>query len=217
MEDIEFSQPAGDQSAVVRQCLDRVGVINDREEWVAMLTEWIDDIRETPIDGFRLADIDRSRRLDEMEFHFPLATETDVFAILQSAGYCRGRFFSRASSTGLMTGMIDLVFEHDGRYWLADYKSNHLGNDPAHYDPERIAAAIDHHLYDLQYLIYTVALDRYLAGRINDYDYESHFGGVAYLFLRGMHKQGGEGVFVDRPSPELVRKLAQALRGRTAA
>lgn len=217
LEDLDFTAPAGDQPAIVNQCLDRVGLTGDRDQWMAMLIEWLEDIRETPIDDFRLADIDRSRRLDEMEFHFPLATEQDVFAILQSAGYCRGHLLLPGQLRGLMTGMIDLVVEHEGRYWLADYKSNHLGNELAHYDARHLAAAIDHHLYDLQYLIYTVALDRYLAGRISDYDYESHFGGVAYLFLRGMHKDGGEGVFVDRPSPELVRELAQALRGSHAA
>lgn len=103
-----------------------------------------------------------------------------------------------------MIGFIDLVFEHQGRYYLADYKSNRLDG----YGPANLRAAMAAHRYDLQYLIYTVALHRYLGQRLRGYDYERHFGGVYYLFPRGMSPQGGNGgIFFDRPGFALIEGL----------
>jgi exodeoxyribonuclease V beta subunit len=63
----------------------------------------------------------------------------------------------------------------------------------------------DHHYY-LQYHLYLAALHRYLAYRVPDYDYDTHFGGVYYLFIRGMSKETGYrfGVFRDRPVRGMV-------------
>jgi exodeoxyribonuclease V beta subunit len=73
---------------------------------------------------------------------------------------------------------------------------------------------IDHD-YVLQYLIYSIALDRHLVQSISDYNYDKHFGGVYYLFLRGLAEthEPGCGVFFDRPSAEVIRG-ASALLGR---
>jgi exodeoxyribonuclease V beta subunit len=91
---------------------------------------------------------------------------------------------------------------------LADYKSNHLGSHAEDYCPERLDAAMLEHRYDLQYLIYTVALRRFLARRIHDYSYERHFGGAFYLFLRGMRPDsGGAGVHAVKPPLALIEGL----------
>ncbi len=110
---------------------------------------------------------------------------------------------------GYMKGFIDLVFEADGRFYLVDYKSNWLGAEPAAYRRSRLDEAMARESYVLQYLIYIVALHRYLRLRLPDYDYERHFGGVFYLFLRGMDPALGSdcGVFRDRPSLALVEAL----------
>lgn len=81
------------------------------------------------------------------------------------------------------------MFRHEGRYYLLDYKSNWLGEDSSVYTQQAMAAAMQAHRYDLQYQLYTLALHRYLRHRIADYDYEHHFGGVIYLFLRGVDKE----------------------------
>jgi exodeoxyribonuclease V beta subunit len=115
---------------------------------------------------------------------------------------------------GVLKGYIDLVFEYQGRFYLADYKSNWLGHGPADYARPALWAAIAEHRYDLQYLVYTVALHRYLRQRLPDYDYARHFGGVYYLFLRGMAPDHGTaGIWYDCPAPERVAALEAALCG----
>ncbi len=114
----------------------------------------------------------------------------------------------------MMTGLIDLVVRHENRYYVIDYKSNHLGNSLQDYSPIALQQAVTQHHYDLQYLIYTVALHRYLSQRLPNYQYASHFGGVGYLFLRGMHKDRIQsGVFFDRPEASLIQQLDQIFGG----
>ena len=112
-----------------------------------------------------------------------------------------------------MKGFIDLVFERDGRFYLADWKSNFLGPDLEAYGQAALREAMIRELYVLQYHLYAVALDRYLAFRIPEYQYGTHFGGVYYLFLRGISPQHGSeyGVFCDRPSEALIRELSRCL------
>jgi ATP-dependent exoDNAse (exonuclease V) beta subunit len=114
---------------------------------------------------------------------------------------------------GFLKGFMDLVFAFEGRYFILDWKSNRLGNRLADYSQEAMGRAIRHSLYDLQYHLYTVALDRFLRVRLPDYDYEKHFGGVIYVFLRGVTQDDPTlGVFRDRPSAETIQRLKQAMR-----
>ncbi|MDH5360665.1 MAG: exodeoxyribonuclease V subunit beta, partial [Gammaproteobacteria bacterium] len=114
-----------------------------------------------------------------------------------------------APVSGIMRGFIDLTFEFEGRYYIADYKSNWLGFQLDDYRREHLARVIREHRYDLQYLIYTLALHRFLKANLADYDYERHFGGVYYLFLRGLSPAEGanSGVFYDRPELALIERL----------
>jgi exodeoxyribonuclease V beta subunit len=108
-----------------------------------------------------------------------------------------------------MKGFIDLVFKAHGRFYVLDYKSNWLGEELSDYASEQLAQAMADSDYTLQYLIYTVALHRYLRCRIPDYDYDTHFGGVFYLFLRGIDPKSGQdtGIYRDRLSKELIESL----------
>lgn len=114
---------------------------------------------------------------------------------------------------GMMRGFMDMVFEHDGTFYLLDWKSNHLGNRPEDYTREKLGRAMEKHLYPLQYLLYTVALNRYLSLRVRGYDYERHFGGVLYVFLRGIDpgSSGETGMFRDVPPAGMVRELTELL------
>jgi exodeoxyribonuclease V beta subunit len=116
-----------------------------------------------------------------------------------------------ATFRGIVNGVIDLVFAYRGRYFIADYKSNFLGGRFDDYDAAKLGAAVRERRYDLQYLLYTLALHRYLGRRLPGYDYERHFGGVLYLFLRAMRPETGPrcGVFFDRPAPEVIATLDQ--------
>jgi exodeoxyribonuclease V beta subunit len=117
-----------------------------------------------------------------------------------------------------MKGFVDLVFEHRGRYYLADWKTNWLGPTPEHYTAERIAAEMRKHHYDLQYYVYAVALHRHLASRVPGYDCERHLGGVYYFFVRGMTPATGmqRGVFFDRPAAATIATLDELFAGRAS-
>jgi exodeoxyribonuclease V beta subunit len=112
-----------------------------------------------------------------------------------------------------MKGFIDLAFEHRGRYYLVDWKSNRRGAALENYHRDRLGAVMGEHFYQLQYHIYTLAFHQYLRRRVPGYDYGRDFGGVCYVFLRGVNCAGGPqyGLFVDRPAPLLVHALGKAL------
>jgi exodeoxyribonuclease V beta subunit len=183
--------------------------------WQGTLERLIGDVLDTPLDGEALClrGIERAQRRDELEFYFPLRhIEPATLNRLLDADDLPALRFDPVE--GVLKGYIDLVFEWQGRFYLADYKSNWLGHGPADYARPALRAAIAEHRYDLQYLVYTVALHRYLRRRLPDYDYARHFGGVYYLFLRGMAPgQGAAGIWYDRPAPDLVAALETALCG----
>ena len=181
----------------------------------ADLLQWLPRVLRTPLDahGLRLADIDSSRRLNELAFDFSTAG-VDIAALdavlAQRAGQPLPGLGAR-SFRGIVNGIIDLVFEHRGRYYLADYKSNYLGPTFADYHQDALGEAMLAHRYDLQAALYTLALHRYLGTRIRSYDYARHFGGAFYLFLRGMRPDGeaGCGVYLDRLPLALLQRLDQ--------
>jgi exodeoxyribonuclease V beta subunit len=107
---------------------------------------------------------------------------------------------------GMLKGFIDLVFEHEGRWYVADYKSNWLGRDADAYTVAAMRESVLQSRYDLQYAIYTLALHRQLQARLPAYDYARHMGGVLYLYLRGVDG-AGHGVHVERLPFALVDAL----------
>ncbi|HAS50454.1 MAG TPA: hypothetical protein DCS21_01350 [Gammaproteobacteria bacterium] len=191
----------------------------DAEIWTPTVADWVERVLATPLDGngLQLGTVTLDRRINEMEFYYPIANlrVEALRRLLERYGYAVDPFremidrLQFSPLRGYMKGFIDLVFEADGRFYLVDYKSNWLGPEPAAYQPERLAEAMAREAYVLQYLIYTVALHRYLRLRVADYHYEQHFGGVFYLFLRGMDPARGAacGIFQDRPALALVTAL----------
>ena len=110
-----------------------------------------------------------------------------------------------------MTGSIDLLFKHDERYYIVDYKSNYLGMGLEPYAPSRLERAMKDHDYDLQYAIYAIALEKYLALRHPGESFRERFGGVLYLFLRGMSHQSNTGVFFCRPDPAAIVDVSKKI------
>ncbi|MFV0298603.1 MAG: PD-(D/E)XK nuclease family protein, partial [Hyphomicrobiaceae bacterium] len=218
-ERLDFSQIEDEErvDALVRRTLEGHGL--DPAEWTPVVTDLARRVVATPLnrDGLQLAGVTPDRRLNELEFSYPLAhLRADALRkVLERHGQTAGPFREMIESLefsplrGYMKGFIDLVFEAEGRFWLVDYKSNWLGAETVAYRRERLAAVMAREAYPLQYLIYTVALHRYLQWRLPDYDYSHHFGGIFYLFLRGMDPALGAdcGVFHDRPAPALVVAL----------
>jgi exodeoxyribonuclease V beta subunit len=109
---------------------------------------------------------------------------------------------------GMLTGFIDLVFEHDGRYWVLDYKSNGLPD----YQAATLNNAVLDKRYDVQYVLYLLALHRLLSSRLPNYDYERHIGGAVYVFLRGVQSEGA-GVHHMKPPYSLIQQLDLAFVG----
>ena len=96
---------------------------------------------------------------------------------------------------GMMHGFIDLIFERDGQFFVADYKSTYLGDQIEDYSVNAMQQNIFDNFYDLQYSLYSLALHRYLKIRLPNYQPEQHFGGVYYFYLRGMNAKTNAGVF----------------------
>lgn len=195
----------------------------DAERQRDTVVSWLQHIVNTPLDaaGFTLAQLSRQRRLDELPFDFAI-DRVSVSSLNQRVAQWAGVPLSPVSVEdfcGMITGIIDLVFEHNGRFYIADYKSNYLGSALADYAPEQLRQAIFDRRYDLQYLLYVLALHRYLRQRLRDYDYNQHMGGVYYLFLRGMRPTTGPrfGVYHDLPPLSLIAELDQQVLGHTSS
>lgn len=221
LEDLDPAADAAQRRRAANAALDRLGFFR-RRQWGAMLAEWLDDMLETPLHPLEttLEQVGKKDRLCEVEFHFPVENFAPAVQKMRRAGYLEsfapGPDFQPA---GIMTGLIDLAFRHDGRYYVLDYKSNHLGPSFEDYAADRLQREIERFHYDLQYLVYTVALHRWLKARSRDYDCERRLGGVFYLFLRGLRgKRGGAaGVYFHRLPPSLVQELDELLGAGPAA
>ncbi|QZA79958.1 exodeoxyribonuclease V subunit beta [Deefgea piscis] len=114
---------------------------------------------------------------------------------------------------GYLNGFVDLVFFWQGQYFIADYKSNFLGDRLSDYDPAALRDVMSDSHYYLQYLLYSCAWHRHMLARLGEkYDYERDFGGVLYLFIRGMSPEIANcGVWHDKPPLKLIEALNRAL------
>jgi len=158
----------------------------------------------------------------EMEFFLPLSglsgdRLTDLFAGLLSPNR-HGTFgevlagLHILETRGMLQGFMDMVFEHNGHYYIIDWKSNYLGNLQEDYCPDKLLEPMARHAYILQYHLYTLALDRLLRLRLPGYAYETHFGGAIYVFLRGVSADNMEcGIYHDRPAAEFIRRADRML------
>ncbi|WP_083882398.1 exodeoxyribonuclease V subunit beta [Photobacterium marinum] len=217
-EEIEFTEPV-DSEATRSKILELLRLENYDEEWLPVLQTMIRDVLSCNLDGdcLQLGRVQASSRLTEMEFMLPINV---LSAPLLNKVIARHDPLSAKAGelgfttvSGMLKGFIDLVFEHQGRYYVLDWKSNHLGDDPDVYRGDKLAHAMAEHRYDLQYQLYALALHRFLKSRKADYDYDTHFGGVYYLFLRGVRAEGDSGIFNARPSLELLTELETLIDG----
>jgi exodeoxyribonuclease V beta subunit len=220
-ENWSFEPTASDWPQLIHKTLKQYGIDDD---WSDVVDSWLVDVVKTPLDKnneLKLEAITTDKRLDEMAFYFPvnhltvkrLKTTLKPFYIEMPVLEKVLAQLSFNDLTGFMKGFIDLVFEFEGRFYIADYKSNWLGERPEDYNTESLNEAMVQHGYPLQYLIYSLALHRYLKIRMPDYDPEQHFGGIYYLFIRGMQPEWGQaGVYFDKPSSALLEALDNCMQ-----
>ena len=221
LEHLDFTQPVAKQwHKVLTPALSRGGFHAIEPE---PLCSWLQGVLATPLeegDFFCLQQLPNGDRIDEMAFYLPMGEiQADRLRALLS-DHLPSPTLRRAAARlnastvqGYLKGFVDLIFRRGGRYWVVDYKSNYLAASPAGYTEEAMTEAVAQAHYYLQYLLYTVALHRFLKLRLKDYDYDEHFGGVYYLFLRGMTPQTGPqcGIYRDRPSRAMIEALEQWL------
>lgn len=227
-EHLDFTRPVAQQTGehgrpLMERQLQRYGLPtgNDSDSALPLdaVADWLDEVLATPLaPGLRLADIPRAHTLRELDFHLPLpALRTRALVdALRRAGLPVPELGDQ-TIRGFLKGSIDLVFRHEGRWYVADYKSNRLGHDYTAFGPQGLALAMAHGGYHLQAALYAVALHRWLQSRLRDYDPAVHLGGVYYLFIRGMHPaQGAHGVHAWHPPLELLDTLSHILAAEEA-
>jgi exodeoxyribonuclease V beta subunit len=183
--------------------------------WVEPLQQWLLALIDKPLkldrEGQQNASLAQLTSLrPELEFWFESRNVSiQTLDKLVTDHTLNGADRPRAEANrfnGMLKGFIDLVFEHKGQYYVLDYKSNTLGEDDAAYTDQAMGQAILDKRYDLQYVLYLLALHRLLKARLPGYDYDQHIGGAVYLFLRGVNSPGG-GAFTDKPPRKLIEQL----------
>ncbi|HEV3431897.1 MAG TPA: exodeoxyribonuclease V subunit beta [Paraburkholderia sp.] len=206
--------------ARLRDMIARRCKVRGWDRWIETLTQWMLSFISTPLklpdfEGERvsplsLASLSRSAYMAEMEFwvaaHRVDTLELDAMVTSLTLDGADRPPLDATRLNGMLKGFIDLVFEHEGRYYVADYKSNWLGPDDASYTVEKMRSQILHSRYELQYALYLFALHRLLKSRLPDYDYDRHIGGAVYMFLRGGNSPG-QGLHCERPPRELIEGL----------
>ncbi|HWT34636.1 MAG TPA: PD-(D/E)XK nuclease family protein, partial [Paraburkholderia sp.] len=188
----------------------------------AMMQRLLADIVSTElVPGMTLASLDPKRRLNELEFLFSAASlDFSALRVLLARHGYPDVALEPGALRGFVKGFIDMIVEHQGRFWVIDWKSNHLGDTRDDYAAAPLDEAMASHAYHLQALLYTVALHRYLRLRLPGYAYETHIGGYLYLFVRGVRPDWRDdshaaGVHARRPDPALVVALDAMMDGDT--
>ena len=207
-----FAQVAG-SPALLRDAVARRCALRGWEAWIEPLCTWIQALLSLPLgpderDGFSLAGLDNW--VVEMEFwiavHEADLSAMDALVCRQTLGGASRPALQHGQLNGMLKGFIDLVAEYAGRYYVIDYKSNWLGPDDTAYSPAAMTEAVLGHRYELQYVLYLLALHRLLRLRLPDYDYDRHVGGAVYIFLRGAAAPS-RGVHVEKPPRALIEAL----------
>ncbi|MBT9495980.1 MAG: exodeoxyribonuclease V subunit beta [Zoogloea sp.] len=211
-----------DAPALLRDAIARRCAVRGWERWIDPLCAWLQDFLRQALGaahepGFALADLDTW--VAEMEFwvavHDVDLAALDALVCRHTLGGAERPPLQAGQLNGMLKGFIDLVVEHEGRYYVIDYKSNWLGPDDAAYTATAMAQEILAKRYELQYVLYLLALHRLLKLRLPDYDYEQHMGGALYLFLRGSQSPT-RGIHAERPPRELIESLDRLFARRTA-
>ena len=209
-----LESPEALRDLIARRC-----TVRGWEAWIEPLCDWLPRWLRTPWplpDAAPATLAGLAQPKSEMEFWMPVhrADARSIDALVQRhllPGQPRPPL-PPTQLAGMLKGFMDLVFEHDGRWWVADYKSNWLGPDDAAYGDSAIQASLLAHRYDVQAALYALALHRLLRSRLPGYDPDTHLGGALTVYLRGADAPG-HGIWAVRPPRELIEALDTLLRG----
>lgn len=203
------------QAEIERRCESK----NSPDYDPILVTEWIQALISRPFtlpngDSCSLGGLEHAKA--EMEFWFEV-NDLKVVELDQLINRLAPTPHPRPAAkelefNGMLKGFIDLTFEHQGRYYVLDYKSTFLGADDSAYSQEKMLLKTLEKRYDLQYMIYTLALHRYLRSRLPEYDYEQHVGGALVMYLRGINSETS-GILADRPPKALIEQMDRLFAG----
>lgn len=213
-ENIDFSKPES-WEAVVQKSIKRFmpGQSDEFENYTRQLLSHVFDAKiNTPKGDFSLNAVPAWKCLHELEFDFPVKLfRTRQLEILKKEGISIGNRYG-FEVEGIMNGKIDLFFEHQSKYYILDWKSNYLGSSVSDYAAEKVNEAMTENNYHLQYLIYSFAVKKYLESRLGStFDYQRDFGGVIYLFVRGMRAGQNTGIFYAKPSLNQIGQISRLM------
>jgi exodeoxyribonuclease V beta subunit len=210
LEEVDFANLAGAPEIVQRR-LRAYGI----EGFDEIVLENLRQLCALPLsagaDQFTLAGVPNESRMAELQFAFPVNSLTtaklaEVFALDELPLRIDRLQFQPVN--GFMNGFVDLIFEQGGRFYFADWKSNWLGSTTRAYKAAAITAEMHRNFYTLQLCLYSVALHRYLRVRKPGYDFDQHFGGAFYVFLRGIDPAWpANGVYFQRPRRDFIENL----------
>ncbi len=233
LEKIDFCSPEEHLHSLTLDALGAYGLGRDPESldsYAQWTEQMIRNVLSAPLSDaegtvFTLSDIPRSRRLSELEFHYSFHQAFDTVELRRILNARLSGLFPaddpapgafQSFTGGFLNGVIDLLFEHNGRYYLADWKSNSLNGVLKNFEPDGLKRAMRRNDYFLQYLIYSVALLKFLrmknGGAIDEPEFRSRFGGVFYFFLRGIDPAfPGRGIFYHQVPFALLEELEKLI------
>lgn len=216
-----------DDAAIKTKVAEKLILYGFDISWQETVFDMIKKVLSVPLHPDRkdltLSVIPESNKVSELEFYFPLQTLSseklkNIFLTYGDENLPKEfpeqiEHLLFAPARGFMRGFIDLIFRFQDSFYVIDWKSNFLGTNVEDYHREKLATVMSEEYYHLQYLLYTVALDKYLSKQVSNYHYKKHFGGVFYLFLRGIDPEKGSafGIYRSRPSEKLIHGLSQNL------
>lgn len=209
LENLDFTDLTNLSGLVTRQL--RVASLSP-DRWAEIVADCLRKVISVPLSaGFSLGQIAPRACLRELEFYLPVERleRTALRGLLENEELERLHF---DPCRGWLKGFIDLVFQHGDRFYIVDWKSNHLGEAETAYEQAGLALSMASHHYTLQLRLYTVALHRYLTLRLPGYDYDRHFGGAYYVFLRGVDPAHPErGIYFERPDKDRIIDFSHTL------
>ncbi len=197
-----------DHTSIIKKVLEQYQI---DDKWKAVTEKMIRNVISAKIPGLNLANVKKQEQLREMEFHFKAKQPSleNILEIIRNDGASQQS--KKNDVKHFLTGFIDLIVRQNGKFYIVDYKSNYLGDTLDDYSSENLKEEIYNASYDVQYHLYTVALLKYLKSRMKEFNYQRDFGGVAYLFVRGMREGQGSGVWFHKPDEAVIRNLTDEL------
>jgi exodeoxyribonuclease V beta subunit len=174
-----------------------------KEPWFERGTEMVFNAMTTEIAvsaGMVVGPLYRCRSVREMEFVYPIPEATHPLLAAPAAGAWN-------VERGYLKGFVDFVFDSGGLVYFADWKSDQLPS----YEPAAIQSHVQLH-YGIQARIYSIGVIRLLQIR-GEEEYRRRFGGLLYIFLRGIDRGGRRGVYFHRPAwSEICAHEAELMR-----